>query len=238
MVPALVGIVLAYYRDPLAYPHLGDVNTPLPVGFAALLAELGAALTAGEEEQTARREGIGVTELLTATRFFVRYVLLARDADYYRRLGLTPGASEAAIRRHYALLIRLFHPDHHAQLPAVEAGVAARLNEAYQQLRHPALRAAYDATLSPVPVRPTPATYFARRNVRAWRPSRRRTRARARPWGWAWLLLGLTALGALLYSHAGTLPLLWSGDAARPASVDGRFPTPAPAAAPPPVGRP
>ncbi len=62
--------------------------------------------------------------------------------DYYAVLGVTPTASDGEIRRAYLRLARHYHPD-------LNHGVQDRqiklLNEAYEVLRDPRKRAAYDA---------------------------------------------------------------------------------------------
>jgi curved DNA-binding protein len=62
--------------------------------------------------------------------------------DYYDTLGVSPGASEAEIKTAYRRLARKFHPD-----VSKEAGAEERfkaVNEAYEALRDPGKRAAYD----------------------------------------------------------------------------------------------
>lgn len=62
--------------------------------------------------------------------------------DYYKTLGLEAGAGEAEIKAAYRRLARKFHPD-----VSKEAGAEERfkaVNEAYEVLRDPQKRAAYD----------------------------------------------------------------------------------------------
>lgn len=62
--------------------------------------------------------------------------------DYYRTLGVEPGAGDAEIKTAYRRLARKYHPD-----VSREAGAEARfkeINEAYEALRDPARRKAYD----------------------------------------------------------------------------------------------
>lgn len=74
---------------------------------------------------------------------------------HYETLGITAAATTADIRRAYRLQAKQMHPDK-------EAGTEAkmvRLNEAYDILKDPDKRQAYDATLRPayrLPKRPTP----------------------------------------------------------------------------------
>lgn len=62
--------------------------------------------------------------------------------DYYQVLGVEPGAGDTEIKTAYRRLARKYHPD-----VSKEAGAEERfkaINEAYEALRDPAKRAAYD----------------------------------------------------------------------------------------------
>jgi len=61
--------------------------------------------------------------------------------DYYAILEVSPTATTAEIKRSYRRLARLHHPDLNAQ--ALDTHIK-RLNEAYEILRDPLKRAAYD----------------------------------------------------------------------------------------------
>ncbi len=63
--------------------------------------------------------------------------------DYYQTLGVEPGAGEAEIKTAYRRLARKYHPD-----VSKEAGAEDRfkaVNEAYEALRDPEKRKAYDS---------------------------------------------------------------------------------------------
>jgi len=62
--------------------------------------------------------------------------------DYYKILEVPPTATLAEIKRSYRRLARLHHPDLNQQARDTHI---KRLNEAYEVLRDPARRAAYDA---------------------------------------------------------------------------------------------
>src|SRR5215471_7099842 len=61
--------------------------------------------------------------------------------DYYAILEVSPTATTAEIKRSYRHLARLHHPDLNKQ--ALDIHIK-RLNEAYEVLRDPLKRAAYD----------------------------------------------------------------------------------------------
>jgi curved DNA-binding protein len=65
-----------------------------------------------------------------------------RFKDYYDTLGVEPGAGEAELKTAYRRLARKYHPDVSKEAGAEEKFKA--LNEAYEALRDPEKRAAYD----------------------------------------------------------------------------------------------
>lgn len=62
--------------------------------------------------------------------------------DYYAVLNISASANRAEIKRAYRYLVRLHHPDLHAEAQDIQI---KRLNEAYAVLSDPRKRAAYDA---------------------------------------------------------------------------------------------
>lgn len=131
----LIEFALAYYREPLRYPRLANVHHPLPSGFAALVPAFGAALAPRNLPATATALNASPEEVLAAGRFLIRQVLLAPGATPWRMLGFEAEAPAAQIRRHYQLLIRLFHPDRRSNLSELDTDYASRLNSAYHALR-------------------------------------------------------------------------------------------------------
>ncbi|QIL21735.1 J domain-containing protein [Thermomonas sp. HDW16] len=89
------------------------------------------------------RTGEGRQYLMEASRFYLREVLLHRDADAYRILGVNRDASVEQIKAHHRWLQQWLHPDRHAG--GENAVFAGRVNAAWHQLRDEARRGAYDA---------------------------------------------------------------------------------------------
>jgi DnaJ homolog subfamily C member 3 len=77
------------------------------------------------------------------------HVLLKRSKqkDYYKVLGVSNDASESEIKKAYRKLTRQYHPDKAAQqglTPEEAAKKMGALNEAYEVLKDPELRARFD----------------------------------------------------------------------------------------------
>lgn len=90
--------------------------------------------------------GATPAELAEAAPFYLQQLLFAPGADSYRVLGVNPDAPDARIKDHYRWLVRWLHPDRNAD--EWEALYADRVNRAWQDLRQPERRAAYDASLA------------------------------------------------------------------------------------------
>src|SRR3954451_9014976 len=65
------------------------------------------------------------------------------DQDYYELLGVQRGADDAAIKAAYRRMAKECHPDRHQGCPQQEARFKA-VSEAYEVLKDPQKRAAYD----------------------------------------------------------------------------------------------
>jgi hypothetical protein len=120
-------------------------SAPLPGGIATLLqiasgdgeATSGAASITGRSRETVRE----------AAAFFIEQVLLAPDSDSYRILGGAPELPADELRRNMALLLRWLHPDmaNSADDRANRSIYATRVTRAWEELKTPERRAAYDA---------------------------------------------------------------------------------------------
>ncbi|UWQ27180.1 DnaJ domain-containing protein (plasmid) [Leisingera aquaemixtae] len=69
--------------------------------------------------------------------------------DYYKILGIAPDAEPGEIKRAFRKLARKYHPDINAS-PEAEA-MFKDVNEAYEVLKDPERRAAYDQLVKPAP---------------------------------------------------------------------------------------
>ncbi|WP_156106857.1 J domain-containing protein, partial [Arenimonas composti] len=114
---------------------------PLPPDMTVLLR-----IVAGDEAlaaSSARACGEPVETVVEAASFYIQQLQFLPQADSYRVLGVTPDAADARIKEHYRLLVHWLHPDRNHD--GWESAYADRVNRAWQDLRTPARRRAYDA---------------------------------------------------------------------------------------------
>ena len=139
--PAVL-LALGFFRDPRALREWSARSTALPDGIGELIRLAGARQDILEAVSVDYQADAG--ELAESVRFFLQQVLLAPGADHYRVLGVEQDADDATIRSRHRLLMRLFHPDRHVGQECWTDAYAARVNQAYNVLRRPQLRASYD----------------------------------------------------------------------------------------------
>jgi hypothetical protein len=142
-VPALkVAVDLLHFPSQAALIRAGR----LPEGLPVLLR-----IAAGDEEainQVSASEGRSCETVREAAAFFLEQVLLHPDADSYRVLGATSKASHAELRQNMSLLLQWLHPDlDHREARSV---FASRVTRAWNDLKTPERRAAYDRALCSV----------------------------------------------------------------------------------------
>jgi DnaJ domain len=113
---------------------------PLPDGIVQLLNV--AAGDAASEAAAVAASGQPREAVRQAATFFIEQVLLAPDADCYRVLGARPSATNGELRRNMALIMRWLHPD--VAREGDQTVFAARIAEAWNTLKTPERRAAYD----------------------------------------------------------------------------------------------
>lgn len=113
---------------------------PLPEGIETVLR-----VAAGDEAaETAAAAAVGRPRDLVrkAAAFYIEQILLCPDADSYRVLGADERATAAELRRNMALLLKWLHPDMDRQ--GVRSLFAGRVTQAWETLKTPERRAAYD----------------------------------------------------------------------------------------------
>lgn len=79
--------------------------------------------------------------------------------NYYLLLELLPSATNTDIKKAWHEQLQVWHPDRFNHSPALREKAEARtklINQAYQTLNDPALRARYDATAQPSPIHRQP----------------------------------------------------------------------------------
>jgi hypothetical protein len=115
-------------------------SEPLPRGVPVLLR-----IAAGDD--AAEREAADLTVrsrdvVRRAAEFFIEQILFAPDTDSYRVLGSASQASASELRKNAALLLKWLHPDRD---PHGERSIfVSRVTEAWNNLKTPERRAAYD----------------------------------------------------------------------------------------------
>jgi hypothetical protein len=115
-------------------------TAPLPDDVVVLLR-----VASGDEETislAAEKLGRSRETVREAAAFYVVQILLFPNADSYRVLGARPEATNGELRRNMTLLLRWLHPDldRNGELSVF----AARVTRAWNDLKTPARRAAYD----------------------------------------------------------------------------------------------
>lgn len=116
-------------------------EAPLPRDISLLLR-----IAASDDEATdlgVRISGRSRQAVREAAAFFIEQIMLFPDADNYRVLGTTQGASNEELRRNMALLLRWLHPDMHNS----RSIFAGRVTRAWNELKNADRRAAYDLNL-------------------------------------------------------------------------------------------
>jgi hypothetical protein len=115
-----------------AEPLPDDVETVLRIAAGDEAAEAAAAAAVGRPRELVRK----------ASAFFIEQILLCPDADSYRVLGADEAATAAELRRNMALLLKWLHPD--MDRHGVRSLFAGRVTQAWETLKTPERRAAYD----------------------------------------------------------------------------------------------
>ena len=117
---------------------------PLPDRVDRLLG-VAAGVLPKERAEAARAFNESEARICEAARFYAREILFFPQADAYRVLGAEADADDAQLKAHHRLLQHWLHPD---RLDNEDDAVfAARVNVAWNRIRNPERRRAYDETL-------------------------------------------------------------------------------------------
>ena len=144
---AALGVALMLAERPAAVKYVR--GAPLPDGVALLLqvaAEQADALRAAQA-----MTGCPQVALQESARFFIEQIMLHTEANSYRVLGASPGATRRELCRNMALLIKWLHPDgqeRHASQSDLDRGAfLLRVTKAWEDLKTDQRQAAYDLSL-------------------------------------------------------------------------------------------
>ena len=94
--------------------------------------------------QTAQLRGLSTQEIVSRAGFLLACLDIPGDDDPYTILGVSPAAAPEEIREAWRKRLSLCHPDRHREHAEWFNKQAARLNEAYQVLKDPVRRDAYN----------------------------------------------------------------------------------------------
>lgn len=130
----VLNVALRMWRDPQADPlavmHIGDY-----VDDMRLLLHV----ASNDPDYLAEAmilTGASAQDLIAAAVHYIEHRCLQASASPYRILGVQADASADIVRKHYRMLIKLFHPDR-ALVPQARAeACSAAINQAYAQLRN------------------------------------------------------------------------------------------------------
>ena len=163
----------------------------LPAGMERLLG-IAAGAVPDELAEAALAFGEPQARVREAAQFYAREVLFFPQADAYRVLGVSANACSEQIKTHHRLLQHWLHPDRlHSEDDAI---FAARVNGAWNQLRTPQRRQAYDQSLQRDRL-PEPSAGGALLAVHAWVPQSEASGGR---WRHRMPMLALSAACVLL----------------------------------------
>ena len=142
-------------------------HKPLPAGMERLLG-IAAGAAPDDLAEVALAFGESQARVREAAQFYAREVLFFPQADAYRVLGVNADAGDERIKAHHRLLQHWLHPD---RLQSEDDAIfAARVNSAWNQLRNPQRRQAYDEALRRDPVPEAFDGSGAQLAVHAWLP--------------------------------------------------------------------
>lgn len=125
----LLKLVLALYRKQLV--ELPDAGHTDDILLLLRIANGDSELMAWASNVT----GADAQELRKSCVAFVERICFSGDTNPFNVLGLNPWANADAVKEHYRLLIRIFHPDRGQVSNKVAEVYSARINQAYASLK-------------------------------------------------------------------------------------------------------
>ncbi len=125
----LLKLVLALYRNQLV--ELPDAGHTDDILLLLRIANGDSELMAWASSAT----GADAQELRKSCVAFVERICFSGDTNPFNVLGLNPWANADAVREHYRLLIRIFHPDRGQVSNKAAEVYSARINQAYASLK-------------------------------------------------------------------------------------------------------
>lgn len=143
-------LILAYFQEPDRWQHIASTAIPIPADFSVVLAhvsaQLGSYRGAFKTRVLSNEEKQAADLLARAMQRYIVKVLACANADHYRILGLTRGATTADIHQHHQMLRRVL--DIGEETPSIRRAVEF-IGRAYATLTDSQRRAAYDKSLPP-----------------------------------------------------------------------------------------
>ncbi len=140
-------VAIMLTQSPMAIRTIKRQSLPDGIGVLLKVASGDSTATADAQKVIPKTEA----ELRAAAEFFIEQVLLSRTSNSYRILGHNNNANSADLRRHMALLMKWLHPDTIASTGLIgeinRSVFAQRITYAWENLKTPDRRAAYDRSL-------------------------------------------------------------------------------------------
>ncbi len=143
----LLSVCIEYYKQPAKYRSV-SVDSHALDGIGELLQVATGKKEIPDYVRTGIIENITDSEIKDAIRLYIQNVLLCRNSDYYRRLGVSNNASMELIKAHYKHMFALFQPDAEGQSSEWDEIYTRRINQAYGTLRSVEKRQDYDQFLA------------------------------------------------------------------------------------------
>lgn len=164
----VLGFAYDFYRKPLRYKADLAKIWPDAAVFRELLETIRGKEKSAQFRKYAEKIGAAPDELHGACTFFIKQSLFREENNHYQVLGLTREATAENIRRHYRLLITLFHPDRAKIDEAWMRIYVTRLNEAYSTLKNQGKRDLYDRKVANGKIKPSAKNKAARLRQGKW----------------------------------------------------------------------